>query len=51
MIVRGARFCTLGPLSNEVVIAPTYVLAENQPEFAHLVHLSGQSAWHPADLP
>jgi 4-hydroxyphenylacetate 3-monooxygenase oxygenase component len=34
VIVRGARFNTLGPLSNEVVIAPTYMLAENEPEFA-----------------
>lgn len=34
IVVRGARFSTLGPLSNEVVIAPTYVLAEDEPEFA-----------------
>jgi aromatic ring hydroxylase len=34
VVVRGARFSTLGPLSNEVVIAPTYVLADDEPEFA-----------------
>lgn len=34
IVVRGARFVTLGPLTNEVVIAPTYPLADNEPEFA-----------------
>ena len=34
VIVRGARFVTLGPLSNEVVVAPTYVLADDEEEFA-----------------
>jgi aromatic ring hydroxylase len=34
VVVRGARFVTLGPLSNEVVVAPTYVLADDEPEFA-----------------
>ena len=34
VIVRGARFVTLGPLSNEVVVAPTYVLADDEDEFA-----------------
>lgn len=34
VVVRGARFCTLGPLSNEVVVSPTYVLADDEPEFA-----------------
>ena len=34
IVVRGARFVTLGPLSNEVIVAPTYVLAEDEPEFA-----------------
>jgi 4-hydroxyphenylacetate 3-monooxygenase oxygenase component len=34
IVVRGARFSTLGPLANEVVVAPTYVLAENEEEFA-----------------
>jgi aromatic ring hydroxylase len=34
IIVRGARFITLGALSHEVQIAPTYVLNENEPEFA-----------------
>jgi 4-hydroxyphenylacetate 3-monooxygenase oxygenase component len=34
IVVRGARFVTLGPLTNEVVIAPTYVLADDEPEFA-----------------
>ena len=34
IVLRGARFSTLGPLSNEVVVAPTYVLAEDEEEFA-----------------
>jgi 4-hydroxyphenylacetate 3-monooxygenase len=34
IVVRGARFVTLGPLTNEVVIAPTYVLREDEAEFA-----------------
>ena len=34
VVVRGARFVTLGPLSNEVVVAPTYVLADDEEEFA-----------------
>lgn len=34
VVVRGARFVTLGPLSNEVIVAPTYVLADDEPEFA-----------------
>ena len=34
VVVRGARFVTLGPLSNEVVVAPTYMLADDEPEFA-----------------
>jgi aromatic ring hydroxylase len=34
VIVRGARFVTLGPLTNEVVIAPTYVLADDEEDFA-----------------
>lgn len=34
IVVRGARFCTLGPLSNEVVVAPTYVLGEGEEDFA-----------------
>ena len=34
IVIRGARFCTLGPLSNEVVVAPTYVLADDEQEFA-----------------
>ena len=34
VVVRGARFVTLGPLSIEVVVAPTYVLADDEEEFA-----------------
>jgi aromatic ring hydroxylase len=34
IVVRGARFVTLGPLTNEVVIAPTHPLADDEPEFA-----------------
>jgi aromatic ring hydroxylase len=34
VVVRGARFVTLGPLTNEVVIAPTYVLADDEEDFA-----------------
>lgn len=34
IVVRGARFVTLGPLTNEVVIAPTYPLTEDEAEFA-----------------
>jgi 4-hydroxyphenylacetate 3-monooxygenase oxygenase component len=34
VVVRGARFITLGPLTNEVVIAPTYMLADDEEEFA-----------------
>jgi aromatic ring hydroxylase len=34
IVVRGARFVTLGPLTNEVVVAPTYVLAEDEQDFA-----------------
>jgi 4-hydroxyphenylacetate 3-monooxygenase oxygenase component len=34
IVVRGARFVTLGPLSNEVVVSPTYVLADDEEEFA-----------------
>jgi 4-hydroxyphenylacetate 3-monooxygenase len=34
IVVRGARFCTLGPLSNEVVVAPTHVLADDEEDFA-----------------
>lgn len=33
IIVRGARFVTLGPLTDEVVIAPTQTLQEDEPEF------------------
>lgn len=33
IIVRGARFVTLGPLTDEVVIAPTQSLQEDEPEF------------------
>jgi aromatic ring hydroxylase len=34
VVVRGARFVTLGPLTNEVMIAPTYVLADDEEDFA-----------------
>ena len=34
VVVRGARFITLGPLTNEVMIAPTYMLADDEEEFA-----------------
>jgi aromatic ring hydroxylase len=34
VVVRGARFVTLGPLTNEVVVAPTYVLADDEEDFA-----------------
>jgi 4-hydroxyphenylacetate 3-monooxygenase oxygenase component len=34
IIVRGARFVTLGPLSNELQIAPTYVLNEREADHA-----------------
>lgn len=34
IVVRGMRFVTLGPLTNEVVVAPTYVLAEDEQDFA-----------------
>ena len=34
IVVRGARFVTLGPLTNEVVIAPTQVFNEREAEFA-----------------
>jgi aromatic ring hydroxylase len=34
LVVRGARFVTLGPLTNEVVVAPTYVLADDEEDFA-----------------
>ncbi len=34
IVVRGARFVTLGPLTNEVVVAPTYQLADDEEEFA-----------------
>lgn len=33
IIVRGARFVTLGPLTDEVVIAPTQSLQADEPEF------------------
>ncbi|MDG1859115.1 MAG: 4-hydroxyphenylacetate 3-hydroxylase N-terminal domain-containing protein [Emcibacteraceae bacterium] len=33
IIVRGARFVTLGPLTDEVVLAPTQGLQEDEPEF------------------
>lgn len=33
IIVRGARFVTLGPLTDEVVLAPTQTLQEDEPEF------------------
>lgn len=33
IIVRGARFVTLGPLTDEVVLAPTQSLQEDEPEF------------------
>jgi len=34
VVVRGARFVTLGPLTNEVMVAPTYVLADDEEDFA-----------------
>jgi aromatic ring hydroxylase len=34
VVVRGARFITLAPMTNEVIIAPTYVLADDEEEFA-----------------
>ena len=34
VIVRGARFNTFGPFSNEILIAPTYPLAADEEEFA-----------------
>ena len=34
VVVRGARFVTLGPLTNEVMIAPTYMLADDEEDFA-----------------
>ncbi len=34
IVVRGARFVTLGPLTDEVVIAPTQSLKEDEGEFA-----------------
>ncbi len=34
VIVRGARFNTLGLFSNEILVSPTYLLTEDEPEFA-----------------
>jgi len=34
LVVRGARFVTLGPLTNELIIAPTQILNEREGEFA-----------------
>ncbi|MDP6644886.1 MAG: 4-hydroxyphenylacetate 3-hydroxylase N-terminal domain-containing protein [Rhodospirillales bacterium] len=34
IVVRGARFNTFGPFSNEILIAPTYPLAPDEEEFA-----------------
>ena len=34
VVVRGARFVTLGPLTNEVMVAPTHMLADDEEDFA-----------------
>ena len=34
IVVRGARFNTLGPFSNEILISPTYMFQEDEEEFA-----------------
>jgi aromatic ring hydroxylase len=34
IVVRGARFCTFGLFANEILVSPTYVFAEDEPEFA-----------------
>ncbi|MDP6173449.1 MAG: 4-hydroxyphenylacetate 3-hydroxylase N-terminal domain-containing protein, partial [Rhodospirillales bacterium] len=34
IVVRGARFNTFGPFSNEILIAPTYPLVKGEEEFA-----------------
>ncbi|MDP6644889.1 MAG: 4-hydroxyphenylacetate 3-hydroxylase N-terminal domain-containing protein [Rhodospirillales bacterium] len=34
IIVRGARFNTLGPFSNDILISPTYAFTEDEAEFA-----------------
>ena len=34
VIVRGARFNTLGLFSNEILVSPTYFFTEDEPEFA-----------------
>jgi 4-hydroxyphenylacetate 3-monooxygenase oxygenase component len=34
IIVRGARFNTLGLYSDDIIITPTYIFTENEPEFA-----------------
>lgn len=34
IVVRGARFNTLGLFSNEILVSPTYFFTEDEPEFA-----------------
>jgi aromatic ring hydroxylase len=34
IVVRGARFNTFGVFSNEILISPTYMFTEDEPEFA-----------------
>lgn len=34
IVVRGARFCTFGLFANEILVSPTYVFTEDEPEFA-----------------
>ena len=34
LVVRGARFSTLAPMTNEILVAPTYPLTKDEAEFA-----------------
>ncbi len=34
IVVRGARFCTFGLFANEILVSPTYMFTEDEPEFA-----------------